>query len=342
MDFFKDKWKGILACFILALPCWFLGKAVPVVGAPVFGILLGMALMRFLPAREQLKGGIGFTSKKILQYAVILLGFGMNLSVVLETGKQSLPIICSTIAISLIMAWLLRRTLRVPSNLATLIGVGSSICGGSAVAATAPVIDASDEEVAQSISVIFLFNVIAALIFPVLGGLIGFDTTTGESFGIFAGTAVNDTSSVTATASTWDSLYGLGSQTLDKAVTVKLTRTLAIIPITLVLALVRAKREKASSNSFSFKRAFPMFILWFVVASLITTICTALGVDAAVFTPLKTLSKFFIVMAMTAIGLNTDVVKLVKNGGKPIALGFGCWVSIILVSILMQHVMGIM
>lgn len=342
MEFLKDKWKGILLCLILALPCWFLGKAVPVVGAPVFGILLGMALMRFLPAREQLKSGIAFTSKKVLQYAVILLGFGLNLSVVLETGVQSLPIICSTIAISLIMAWLLRKVLHVPSNLATLIGVGSSICGGSAVAATAPVIEADDEEVAQAISVIFLFNVIAALIFPVLGGLIGFDTTSGESFGIFAGTAVNDTSSVTATASTWDSLYGLGSQTLDKAVTVKLTRTLAIIPITLVLAIARAKREKAASNNFSFKRAFPMFILWFIVASLITTICTALGVNASVFTPLKTLSKFFIVMAMTAIGLNTDVVKLVKNGGKPIALGFGCWVSIIAVSLLMQFVTGIM
>ena len=342
MEFLKDKWKGILRCLILALPCWFLGKAVPVVGAPVFGILLGMALMRFLPAREQLKGGIAFTSKKVLQYAVILLGFGLNLSVVLETGVQSLPIICSTIAISLIMAWLLRKILHVPSNLATLIGVGSSICGGSAVAATAPVIEADDEEVAQAISVIFLFNVIAALIFPVLGGLIGFDTTSGESFGIFAGTAVNDTSSVTATASTWDSLYGLGSQTLDKAVTVKLTRTLAIIPITLVLAIARARREKAASNNFSFKRAFPMFILWFIVASLITTICTALGVNASVFTPLKTLSKFFIVMAMTAIGLNTDVVKLVKNGGKPIALGFGCWVSIIAVSLLMQFVTGIM
>ncbi len=248
----------------------------------------------------------------------------------------------AAIATSLIMAWLLQKILRVPEKLATLIGVGSSICGGSAVAATAPVIDADDEEVAQAISVIFLFNVLAALIFPALGGLIGFDTTSGESFGIFAGTAVNDTSSVTATASTWDSLYGLGSQTLDKAVTVKLTRTLAIIPITLVLALVRAKREKAASNTFSFRRAFPMFILWFIVASLITTIFTALGVNAAVFSPLKTLSKFLIVMAMTAIGLNTDIVKLVKNGGKPIALGFGCWAAITAVSLLMQTVMGIM
>ena len=342
MTFLKENVKGILLCLVLALPCWLLGKMIPVVGAPVFGILLGMALARVLPAKEQLQKGIAFTSKKILQYAVILLGFGLNLGVVFETGKQSLPIICSTISVSLIMAALLHKILRVPGKTATLIGVGSSICGGSAVAATAPVIDADDEEVAQAISVIFLFNVIAALIFPTLGGLIGFDTSSGESFGIFAGTAVNDTSSVTATASTWDSLYGLGSQTLDKAVTVKLTRTLAIIPITLVLALVRAKKEQSASSNFSFKRAFPMFILWFAAASLITTICTALGVNASVFAPLKTLSKFFIVMAMTAIGLNTDIVKLVKNGAKPITLGFGCWAAITISSLLMQYVMGIM
>jgi len=252
-----------------------------------------------------------------------------------------LPIIITTIATSLIVAYLVQKVLKVPGNVSTLIGVGSSICGGSAIAATAPVIEANDEEVAQSISVIFFFNLLAALIFPSLGGLLGFDTTSGEAFGIFAGTAVNDTSSVTATASTWDSLYNLGSQTLDKAVTVKLTRTLAIIPITLVLALVRAKKEKNSENSFSFKRAFPMFILYFVLASVVTTVATSLGVSSDIFTPLKTLSKFFIVMAMVAIGLNTDIVKLIRTGGKPLLLGFCCWVCITGASLTMQRILGI-
>lgn len=339
--FVASSWKGIALCLVIALPCWFLGKLVPIIGAPVFGIVVGMAITRFLPKKEQFKGGITFTSKKVLQYAVILLGFGLNLRVVLETGVQSLPIILSTITAALLSAYLLHRVMGVPGTISTLIGVGSSICGGSAVAATAPVVNADDEEVATAISVIFLFNVLAALLFPTLGGLLGFDTTSGEAFGIFAGTAVNDTSSVTAAASTWDSLYGLGSQTLDKAVTVKLTRTLAIIPITLVLALVRARKEKSETNSFSFRRAFPMFIVWFVVASLITTVCSAFGVPSAVFAPLKNLSKFFIVMAMTAIGLNTDIVKLVRSGGKPILLGAGCWVAVTGVSLLMQHVMGI-
>ena len=174
-----------------------------------------------------------------------------------------------------------------------------------------------------------------------LGALLGFSTTNGEAFGIFAGTAINDTSSVTAAASTWDSLYGLGSQTLDKAVTVKLTRTLAIIPITLVLAFVRTKRAKTDGTKVNFKKIFPMFILYFLLASVITTICVSAGVSASVFTPLKTLSKFLIVMAMCAVGLNTNIVKLVKTGGKPLIMGFCCWVGIAGMSLLMQHVLGI-
>lgn len=211
-SFVKENGYGILLCLVIAIPCWFLGTLVPIVGSPVFGILAGMVIALLLKNMAPFKSGISFTSKKILQTAVVLLGFGLNLNVVMQTGKQSLPIIISTITTSLVVAFILHKALKVPGKISTLIGVGSSICGGSAIAATAPVIDADDEDVAQAISVIFLFNVIAALIFPTMGGLLGFDTTSGESFGIFAGTAVNDTSSVTATASTWDSLYGLGTQ----------------------------------------------------------------------------------------------------------------------------------
>ena len=163
-----------------------------------------------------------------------------------------------------------------------------------------------------------------------------------HGFGLFAGTAVNDTSSVTAAASAWDGIHG--SNTLEIATIVKLTRTLAIIPITLVLALWRTHKAKTEQSkggeAFSLKRAFPMFILYFVLASIITTVCTTVGVPAGVFTPLKTLSKFFIVMAMAAIGMNTNIVKLVKTGGKPIFMGFCCWVAIACVSIAMQHLLG--
>ncbi|BDF42276.1 MULTISPECIES: YeiH family protein [Eggerthella] len=347
---------GLAVCLALALPCWFVGQRFPIIGAPVFAILAGMAIAVFWkqPTRGRVQTGIAFSGKKVLQAAVVLLGFGLNLAQIAQVGMMSLPIIGSTIATALITAFLLHKVLRMPSEISTLIGVGSSICGGLAIAATAPVIKAHDKDVAQAISVIFLFNVLAALIFPSLGNALGMSN---EGFGLFAGTAVNDTSSVTAAAAAWDGMHP-GSNALDQATIVKLTRTLAIIPITLVLGIWVARREsrdpialEAQGHSvvkpagklggFSLRRALPVFILLFLAASVITTIAVSAGIDAAVFEPLKTLSKFFIVMAMAAIGLNTDIVHLVKSGGKPILMGLCCWVAIAAVSLGMQHVLGL-
>ena len=379
---------GVVVCAIIALGCTFLGQLFPLVGGPVFGILAGIAIALVWKRRKHTAQGIGFTSKKVLQYAVILLGFGLNLAEVARVGAQSLPVIVSTIATALLVAFVLCKALKIPERIATLVGVGSSICGGSAIAATAPVIKARDEEVAQAISVIFLFNVIAALVFPTLGTMLGLSN---EGFALFAGTAINDTSSVTAAAAAWDGMHP-GANTLDQATIVKLTRTLAIIPITFVLALWIARKAKqqaaatatasvaasideanvakgdgaagtikaeaakamretraeadeevkaARKDGFSLKRSFPLFILWFLVASLVTTIAVGCGVSVEVFSPLKTLSKFFITMAMVAIGLNTDLVRLVKSGGKPILLGLCCCLAIAAVSLAMQSLLGI-
>lgn len=343
---FGKTWKGVLFALAVAVPAWLLGKQFEVVGGPVFAILIGMALALVVPGEkgEPLQAGVKFTSKKVLQWAVILLGFGLNLSQIAQVGATSLPIILSTIATSLVVAFVLCRALKIPGKIATLVGVGSSICGGSAIAATAPVIDADDEEIAQAISVIFLFNVIAALVFPTLGGVLGL---TNEGFGLFAGTAVNDTSSVTAAAAAWDGMHP-GANTLDAATIVKLTRTLAIIPITLALALwqVRLARRAAeagegsgeAAGTFDLGTIFPFFIVFFVLASVVTTV---FSLPAEVTAPIKELSKFLIVMAMAAIGFNTNVVKLVRTGGKPILMGFACWVAIACVSLGMQHVLGI-
>ena len=135
-------------------------------------------------------------------------------------------------------------------------------------------------------------------------------------------------------------MWHLGSATLNKAVTVKLTRTLAIIPITLGLSMIRSKKNQKSSN-FNLKKAFPMFILYFVLAAIITTISLHMGVNSNVFLPIKELSKFLIIMAMAAIGLNSNVIHLIKTGGKPLLVGASCWCGITIVSLLMQHVMGI-
>ena len=337
MEWIRRNGPGILACLCIAVPAWFLGRTFEVVGGPVFAILLGMVMALFWKEQGRARAGITFTSKKILQLAVVLLGFGMNLSSVAKVGAQSLPIILSTITTSLVAAFVLHKLLHMDAKISTLIGVGSSICGGSAIAATAPVIGADDEEIAQSISVIFLFNVLAALTFPTLGGMLGLSN---EGFGLLAGTAVNDTSSVTAAAAAWDGIHG--SNTLDTAAIVKMTRTLAIIPITLVLAFLRTRQEEKSVGgtgvTVSLKEIFPWFVLFFVLASVVTTL---LPLPAAVTGFLKSASKFFIVMAMAAIGLNTDVVKLVRTGGKPIFMGFCCWVAIACVSLGVQHLLHI-
>ena len=328
MNFIKKNGIGILLCLAIAIPSWFLGKIFPVVGGAVIAIIAGMIITMFWNDKKNAEAGIKWTSKIILQTAVVLLGFGMNLGVIFQTGKQSLPIIICTITTSLVIAWILKKALKVPANTSILVGVGSSICGGSAIAATAPIIDADDDEIAQAIAVIFFFNVLAAIFFPILGKAIGF----------------NDTSSVTAAASTWDSMWNLGSETLNKAVTVKLTRTLAIIPITLGLSFIRAQKkakEGMKSSSFSLKRTFPMFILYFVIAAIITTVCVHNGIDAQVFHPIKELSKFMIIMAMAAIGLNSNVIQLIKTGGKPIIIGASCWCGITAVSLIVQHIMNI-
>lgn len=204
----QENIHGIIACLIIAIPSWFLGNLVPVIGRPIIAIILGMIITLIWHDKKQAETGTNFTSKYILQTAVVLLGFGLNLNVVLATGVQSLPIIIGTISTALIVAYLMMKLLNMETKTSILIDVGSSICGGSAIAATAPVIDADDQQIAQSISIIFFYNVLAAIFFPILGKYLGFSTTNGEGFGIFAGTAINDTSSVTAATATWDNIWG--------------------------------------------------------------------------------------------------------------------------------------
>lgn len=326
----KKDISGILFSALIAACAYFLGKKFPVIGGPVFGILFGIILNNF-NRPESFESGIKFTSKKVLQLAVVLLGFGLNLGEIIVVGKSSLLIILSTISTALIIAFAAAKVLNIDSDIATLVGVGSSICGGSAIAATAPVINAKDEDIATSISVIFLFNIIAALIFPTLGVKLGM-THTG--FGMWTGTAINDTSSVVAASGTWSTMFN-DDTALNYATIVKLTRTLAIIPITLVLGIIKSKDSVEKVNPL---KAFPTFILFFLLASIITTL---LPLPETFLSSMKFLSKFFIIMAMSAIGLNTDIKKLISQGGKAIVEGALCWIGIICVSLLMQHILSI-
>ncbi|WMJ77962.1 MULTISPECIES: YeiH family protein [unclassified Sedimentibacter] len=317
-----DNVPGVIVAFAIALPAWKLGKMFPVVGGPVLGILFGM-ILAFFKRPAVLEKGIKYTSKKMLQYSIILLGFNMNLFNVFSVGKQTLSLMAFTLTAAFLTAYIAGKSLSVQKNTNILIGVGTAICGGSAIAATAPVIRARDEEVAVSISTIFLFNVIAAFLFPFLGHILHMSD---YSFGLWAGTAINDTSSVVAAGYTFSDAAG------NLAVIVKLTRTLMIIPVTLVLAFTTS-RGQAKSN-YQFSKIFPWFVVGFLVASIL---CTFTPIPGEISDLLVKTGKYVIIMAMSAIGLNTNLIKLVKNGWKPIFLGLCCWIALSVTSIAVQY-----
>lgn len=341
----KSILPGILLCLMLATPGWLLGKAFPIIGGPVFGILFGMVLALLFSNKgpntssfnRLFQGGIKYTSKKLLQLSIILLGFEMNLYNVIKVGSQSLQVMLFTIATSFVIAFFVGKALKLKGKMTVLVGVGTSICGGSAIAAVAPVIQAEDEDVAQAISTIFLFNIVAVFLFPLLGRLLHMSDV---GFGMWAGTAVNDTSSVVAAATSW-SAYAGNNTALTLAAIVKLTRTLMIVPITLALAVYTTKKNSVSSkeghvSSFRFSKVFPWFVLGFVAASIL---CTFTPIPSTFTHYLVTAGKFMITMAMCAIGLNTHLVKFIKGGWKPILLGLCCWFAVAGVSLLVQITM---
>lgn len=329
----QENFPGLLRVFIIAVISTWLGSLFPIIGGAVFGILIGILISNVIGKPERALPGIKFASKKILQWAIILLGAGLSLSQVWKTGVESLYVMLFTLSAAFISAYSLGKLMGVPFRLTSLIGVGTAICGGSAIAAVSPIIEAEDMEIAYSISTIFLFNVLAVLIFPPLGHLMEFSD---QAFGLWAGTAINDTSSVVAAGYAFSNIAG------DYATIVKLTRTTMIIPISLIFAFITAiaKKKEAKNNqdvSYSIKSIFPWFILWFLAASLLNT----LGLFPANWVGyLKFLSKFMIVMALSAIGLSADFRKMLKTGMKPLFLGLFVWLVVSVVSLVVQFSTG--
>ena len=324
----REYMDGILYALLFAIPAYILGLYFPIVGGPVFGILLGMLFAK--KRRPQaVEKGIQFTGKKILQYAIILLGFEMNLFHVMEVGEQSLYVMIFTLLAAFGAAFLVGKVLGLDRDMTSLIGAGTAICGGSAIAAVAPVIGAKDRDVVISIATIFFFNVLAVFIFPFLGHSWGM-TDTG--FGMWAGTAINDTSSVVAAG------YAYSHDAGAYATIVKLTRTLMIVPVCLFFSLLVMKGARSGAG-FSLRRIFPMFVLYFVLACIVNT--TGI-LPAEVSHGLGMLGKFSIVLAMSAIGLNTDLASLVRNGARPLALGMVCWIAVAGTSLIVQHALGLL
>ena len=310
----KENLPGIALCTTLAILAWYLGRVFPLAGAPIFGILLGMALanlnLPFLSA--SLKPGIQVASKKALQAGIVLLGFQMNLRNVLELGSHALILILVAITAALVTAYVAGKRIGVRGNEQALIGVGTAICGGSAIAAVSPILNAKEDQVARAIATIFLFNLVAAFSFPPLGHLFGM---TDLHFGMWAGSAINDTSSVVAASFAYSETAG------GIATVVKLTRTLMIIPFCIVLSIRQTRKIKNADSGFQLHKTIPWFVLGFLIASMLRT-TEVIPIEATAFW--GNMGRFLIVIAMTAIGLSCNIRDLIRNGKRPILLGACC------------------
>ncbi|MGB3836105.1 YeiH family protein [Castellaniella sp.] len=320
-------WYGIALSGALGLLAWQLGKWFPLIGGPVMGILLGIAWRNMVGVSPLCLPGIGYSSRQILKWSIIGLGFGLSLGQVLATGASSLAVTLITLSVAFLAAWSLGSWLGLGSHLKVLIGVGTAICGGSAIAAVAPIIQSDQKDTALSISTIFLFNILAVLVFPPLGHWMGLSDA---GFGLWAGTAINDTSSVVAAG------YSYSTSAGDMATIVKLTRATLIIPVCIVLAVWTAWRAHHTQTQVSIVRIFPWFIVWFLVAAGVRT----LGwVPAWLIEPLHLASQFLIIMALTAIGLLSDLRQMALAGLRPLLLGLGVWMAVAASSLAVQWLM---
>lgn len=326
----KKLVPGLLLVTIISIISTLLGSYLPIIGGPVFGLLIGLLLNNTVGKPKNTLSGVQFSSKKVLQWSIIVIGCNMSLATVWNTGVQSLAVLLSSLLVAFLAAYFFGKLLKIPTRLKILIGVGTAICGGSAIAATSPVIEAEETEIAYSISTIFLFNIAAVLLFPWIGHWIGLSDT---GFGLWAGTAINDTSSVVAAGYMYSDAAG------DYATIVKLVRTTFIIPITFCLAMIFARKKKkqqlseGSTETYNLLKVFPWFIVWFLVASLLNTI-GLFGDGFLAFTDYA--SKFMIIMALTAIGLSANFKSMIKTGVRPILFGLIVWFFVAAVSLSVQ------
>lgn len=304
------------------------------IGASVIALFIGMLVNAFYKPNAVTSSGIKFTSKKILKFAIILLGASLDLSTVLTVGRFSLTVMLFTLATCFGLGALIGKALGLNWKTSSLINAGTGICGGSAIAAIAPVIEATDMDIAYGLSATFLFDTVMIVVFPLLGRAMGLSDA---AFGLWAGTAVNDTSSVVATG------YAFSEAAGDFATMVKLTRTLAIIPAVLVFAAIQLHlKKKAQTENPGVKVRISKIFPWFILGFLAMSALTSLGlIPAAVASVLKTVSKFLMVAALAAIGLNTDFRSLCRSGAKPMLHGFIVSVLVVLVAIGVEYMIGI-
>lgn len=332
---------GTALALLVGTLAWAIEQVLPVhvIGAAVIAMFIGMIINSFIGGERFFLPGLKFTSKRVLKLAIILLGLSLNIKTVLTVGQMSLMVMIFTLLTCFGGGYLVGRALGLNWKLSNLISAGTGICGGSAIAAIAPTIDAKDSDVAYAMSATFLFDMAMIILFPIMGHAMGM---TDEAFGIWAGTAVNDTSSVVATG------YAFSEGAGDFATMVKLTRTLTIIPTVIVFALIniRLKRKESGADGGAkglggkvrLTKIFPWFILGFLAMSFVASVFT---ISPEVVSTTKSISKYLMVCALAAIGLNTSFGSLKKSGIKPMLHGFIISALVVVVALGVEICMGI-
>lgn len=337
----RSFWTGLVPPLVLGGIAWAVGQLVPVLGAPVVAILLGLVMGQFAGQRPGWQRGVTFCAKKVLQASIVLLGAGMSLTQVARIGGAGLPVMLGTIILAVGVGIPLSRALKVDRETRILVTYGTSICGASAIATMSQVIGARGAAVAVSIAVIVLYNVAAAVVFPFLGQALHLDFS---SFGLWAGTAINDTSSVVAASTSFDAQLGAagivaaGMSAAAYAVVVKLTRTLMIVPLALFQQWFGNRQRPAAERTHTvWWRLVPLFLVWFLVAATLRTV----GVIPDAWGPtLSFLAHFGTTVAMAAVGMTSSLSAIKDAGWRPLALGGILWLLLALGSLALQALTG--
>ncbi|HHT51026.1 MAG TPA: putative sulfate exporter family transporter [Eubacteriaceae bacterium] len=330
----------LFSLIILGISTWlalFIGGAVPLLGTSISAILIG-AIIRHTPIYEILDSTITrFVSSYLLKAGIVLLGFTLSLRILNEVGISVLIILVAGILVSILASFIVNKGLKTNKILSMLIGIGTSICGGSAIVATAPVLEAEDEDIAVSITTMFIYSMLALLILPIIGRMLGF---TDQMYGIFSGAAVNDTASVVATAFDWSDEAG------SIATVVKLVRTLFIVPVTLgVLYYKYSKQRKESLNDGSEKMSIswnqiksivPMFVVFFVMAVIFASI---VPLSDALIKTISQSSKILMTIALITIGFGVHIQQIKKAGIKPVILGASSWTAVLTISVVLVKIL---
>ena len=328
---------GVVICFAVAALSVLLEELIPggLLGASIIALFMGTIINSFFHP-QWIKPALKFTSKKILKGAIILLGASLSVNTIMSVGKMTFFVMIFTFAMCFGGGYFVRKIFKLNWKLGNLISAGTGICGGSAVAAIAPVIDADDKDIAFAMSSTFLFDMVMVALYPIMGKALGMSDM---AYGIWAGTSVNDTASVVASG------YAFSEAAGDFATMVKLTRTIAIIPTVLVFAYIgtRMKQKELQATSGTKKVNILKIIPWFICGFLALAILNSIGcIPVAVSGVLKSTSKFLMVTALAAIGLGTSIIDFKKAGLAPVFYGITIDTLVTLTALVVIWCMGLM